>query len=308
MPSSYRSQTNLAAQPTPILKNSSHNVSQAKKKGAMFTLGASSEEDDSSFGSHRYKNSISSLAEGLHRSVAPKKQASFREHNLVSAVQDNPVFESDDEDDDDDDDMVSEDAIEDDEEDSSEWEDEGGDEDRSDVDEKPYFQRVDSRPNLTSHRSLLTSMMHEGDRAKALQNAASRSAPAMRRSRTTSPNGPSVAATPQEDARLQSNLRAQGIAMPTSSSQIQIALSPRTTRRNMLSTELTESLRKNLLWERQHKSSQNLAAVKRRHTSNDVKNLKQYPEPPNMSAQGNKAQFSNDFFHAGLGEFHSKGW
>jgi len=76
----------------------------------------------------------------------------------------------------------------------------------------------------------------------------------------------------------------------------------------MLSTELTESLRKNLLWERQHKSSQNLAAVKRRHTSNDVKNLKQYPEPPNMSSQGNKAQFSNDFFHAGLGEFHSKGW
>lgn len=77
----------------------------------------------------------------------------------------------------------------------------------------------------------------------------------------------------------------------------------------MLSTELTESLRKNLLWERQHKSTGNLAALKRRHTSNDVKNLKQLPEPgPVLSQKEQKGIFSNEYFHAGLGEYHQKGW
>lgn len=86
----------------------------------------------------------------------------------------------------------------------------------------------------------------------------------------------------------------------------------------MLSTELTESLRRNLLWERQHKSSQNIAALKRRHTSADVKNLKQQPEPilkqapepqPILSSKENIAgKFSNEYFHAGLQDFHAKGW
>ncbi len=57
---------------------------------------------------------------------------------------------------------------------------------------------------------------------------------------------------------------------------------PRTTRRNMLSTELTESLRRHLLWERSQKSSTANAVLKRRHTSHDVANLRQYPERVHM--------------------------
>jgi len=97
--------------------------------------------------------------------------------------------------------------------------------------------------------------------------------------------------------------------MTTSNTHQQLALSPRTTRRNMLSTELTESLRKNLLWERQqrNRSTGNLAALKRRHTSTDVKNLKQHPEPGPCFHQGQK-QLNNDYFNAGLGEYHAKGW
>ncbi|KAF4469736.1 hypothetical protein FALBO_3357, partial [Fusarium albosuccineum] len=49
-----------------------------------------------------------------------------------------------------------------------------------------------------------------------------------------------------------------------------------------LATELTESLRRHLLWERQQKSSTANAVLKRRHTSHDVANLKQYPEKPCM--------------------------
>lgn len=314
-PSSYRSQTHLApAQPTPILKTSpSYKQEQPKKKAAMFTLGSSSGEEESSLDSHM-QQSMSSLSAALSKPLG-KKLTSFKE-DIVSRVQTSPVFESDDEEDED----VSESVIEDDE-DSSDWEDEG-ESGQSSVEDKSLFRRVDSRPNLASHRSLLTSLMHEPDRAKAMQNAAmsSRSTPALRRSRTTSPNGPSVGSSPQLQPQPEVRqlgvpaglemTRAKPIIMTTSNTH-NVALSPRTTRRNMLSTELTESLRKNLLWERQHKSSQNIAALKRRHTSTDVKNLKQYPEPKpvlDKSKDSNPKTFSNDYFHAGLQEYHAKGW
>lgn len=314
-PSSYRSQTNLAAQPTPILKTSpKYQPAQPRKKGAMFTIGTSSGEDESSLESHMYK---SSLSESL-RNRSNKKTTSFKDEVAIgraAAARHSPVFESDDEDEE-----VSESAIDDDD-DSSDWEDSDDNSGPSSVNEREMFQRVDSKPNLTSRRSLLTTLMHEPDRAKALANAASRSTPALRRSRNATPNGPSVATSPEPGHHFQlpvaqpqqhdQQTRSKPIIMTTSNTHhAQLALSPRTTRRNMLSTELTESLRKNLLWERQHKSTGNLAALKRRHTSNDVKNLKQHPEPaPILSHQGGAVKkFNNDFFNAGLGEYHARGW
>ncbi|KAK4964346.1 hypothetical protein LTR66_012337 [Elasticomyces elasticus] len=311
-PSSYRSSSQLApAQPTPILKFSpqytSRPVPPQKRKGPMFTIGTSSGEEESSLESHMYKNSVSTLSASLRRPGA-KKQTSFKEEVAVGrAAENNDVFEDSDEEED-----ISESAIEDDD-DSSDWEDSNDEgSGHSSVNDTTLFQRVDSRRNLTSRRSLLTSLMHEPDRAKALQNAASRSTPALRRSRTSSPNGPSVASSPKEEAPLQLQglgaARAKPIIMTTSNTH-QLALSPRTTRRNMLSTELTESLRKNLLWERQHKSSNNLAAIKRRHTSQDVKNLRQHPEPaPVLLAENDDSASANEYFEAGLQEYHNKGW
>lgn len=75
---------------------------------------------------------------------------------------------------------------------------------------------------------------------------------------------------------------AQPINPAPSSTHYQAALSPRTTRRNMLATELTASLRRNIVLERSQKSSTANAMLKRRHTSQDVANLKQYPERPFM--------------------------
>jgi len=265
----------------------------------------------------------SSLSESL-RNRNTKKTTSFKDDIAVgraAAARHSPVFESDDEDEE-----VSESAIDDDD-DSSDWEDSDDNHSGpSSVNEREMFQRVDSKPNLTSRRSLLTTLMHEPDRARALANAASRSTPALRRSRNATPNGPSVAASPEPGHHFQmqvaqpeqpqqqhqdQQIRSNPIIMTTSNTlKAQLALSPRTTRRNMLSTELTESLRKNLLWERQHKSTGNLAALKRRHTSNDVKNLKQHPEPsPVLShKEGAAKKFNNDFFDAGLGEYHARGW
>jgi hypothetical protein len=307
--SSYRSQTNLAAQPTPILKTSpKYQPSHPKKKPAMFTIGTSSGEDESSLDSHMYK---SSLSESL-KNRDSKKQTSFKEEVAIgrAASRHSPVFESDDEDEE-----ISESAIDDDD-DSSDWEDSDDNSGPSSVNEREtLFQRVDSQANLTSRRSMLTTLMHEPDRAKAMASEASRSVPAFRRSRNTTPNGPSVAGSPVPSMQLhvpiQEPSRSKPIIMTTSNTMPnqQLALSPRTTRRNMLSTELTESLRKNLLWERQHRSTGNLTALKRRHTSTDVKNLKQQPEPaPVFSHRDGAKKFTNDFFNAGLQEYHAKGW
>ena len=183
--------------------------------------------------------------------------------------------------------------------------------------EREMFQRVDSKPNLVSRRSLITAAMHEKDRASALQNAASRSTPAIRRSRTSSPNGPlnSHAEVPQASiAQGLESSRARPIIMTTSNVHPP-ALSPRTTRRNMLSTELTESLRKHLLWDRQVNRSTTAAALKRRHTAQDMTKLQHFPgenQPktymPANVPQSVKNSWNHNYFDSGLQEYHQRGW
>lgn len=273
----------------------------------MFTIGTSSGEEESSLESHMYRSSLSESIRRGGSSASSKKQTSFKDEVLVGrAAEHSPVFEESD----DEDEEVSESAIEDDD-DSSDWEDSDDHSRSSSVNERELFQRVDSRPNLTSRRSLLTSLMHEPDRAKALANAASRSTPAIRRSGRNTPNGPSVATSPEPCAQFpipaQEPTPSRPIMTSTNIHQSALSLSPRTTRRNMLSTELTESLRKNLLWERQHRSTGNLAAMKRRLPSEPK--LRQRPEPaPVLSHQEPGKRFTNDYFNAGLQEYHAKGW
>jgi hypothetical protein len=68
----------------------------------------------------------------------------------------------------------------------------------------------------------------------------------------------------------------------------QAGLSPRTTRRNMLATELTESLRRHLLWERQHKPSTANTVLKRWNSVQDVASMKQRPDDfGEVSAENN---------------------
>jgi hypothetical protein len=88
----------------------------------------------------------------------------------------------------------------------------------------------------------------------------------------------------------------------------QLALSPRTTRRNMLASELTVSLSQHLLWERKQKSQTANAVLKRRHTAHDVANLKQYPEKVYMDENDGNESSWNDYYGQGLGEYHSRGW
>lgn len=169
----------------------------------MFTLGGSSGDDDESsfedrIASYRSKPKQSSLSASLKKPSDNHKVPSFKDM-VQSRQQFKTIKEGVDEDEDavasesesEEDDEVCESAIDDEDEDEDVWEDSTSEADRSEVEDQTMFQRVDSRPNLVSRRSMLTTMIHEPQRAEALANAASRSSPAMRRSRTSSPNGPS---------------------------------------------------------------------------------------------------------------------
>jgi hypothetical protein len=101
----------------------------------------------------------------------------------------------------------------------------------------------------------------------------------------------------------------QPILAAASHSHLQAALSPRTTRRNMLSTELTESLRRNVLDEQKQKSSTANVVLRRRHTSHHVANLKQYPEKVHMNRTGEDINLEKQYFQRDhLSGYHSKGW
>ncbi|KAF2025573.1 DUF1752-domain-containing protein [Setomelanomma holmii] len=326
---SVRSSTNL--DPTPILKTSSSFVARpppskldlGKKKQPMFTLGGSSDEDAaSSFEAYSLKQR-SSLTENLRKPPPMRKTTSFKQEVSTRTYQEmtsesEGAIESDSEDD------VDESAIEEDDS-EEEWEDDDENEESgpSSLREGGLFQRVDSKPNLQSRRSLLTTALTETDRALALQNAASRSSPAIRRSRTTTPNGPSTGNSPQEEGlmmRAQVS-RSKPIIMTTSNVHPP-AMSPRTTRRLMLQQELTSSLRQNLLWERQQKNATNNAVAKRQQSAISLPALRRAATTSNIAgmhadAQQNTTHFKdstkdansfNDHFSEGLLDYHMKGW
>ncbi|KAH7186486.1 hypothetical protein BKA60DRAFT_668203 [Fusarium oxysporum] len=307
------------------------------KKPTRFALGGScsSSEQDESFGNSKPSIPIikkpvcqigdSSEEDGSLKSAmastrpnpllsARKKQASFSNNVMARTIDDEAAVDSDT------DDYIDESAIDDDD-DSSDWEDSMEESGKSSMDDK-FFQRVDSKPNLTSRRSLITLMLAQNNR---LGNHASKSTSAIPRSRMA--NGPSLGASPNDSDEaplMMKGMRGPGLKpiheVPRSKAQPiitgpnhiqpQAAMSPRTNRRNMLATELTESLRRHLLWERQQKSSTANAVLKRRHTSHDVANLKQYPEKPCMkkSEDVNASSWNQYFSKEASDGYHSKGW
>jgi Protein of unknown function (DUF3295)/Fungal protein of unknown function (DUF1752) len=309
----------LSPDATPPVSNASSAKYDAsrKKVGGMFTLGGSSGDDESSFEDRITKHSKhSSWTDRIKHSEAGSKPNSFKA--ALQSRQIRTITEGRDEDEgaiESDDDEMDESAIE--EEDESDWEDSQTESGVSSTpDEKPLFRRVDSQANLVSRKSLLTRGLHEPQRAAALAEAAMKSSSALRRSRTSSPNGPSAPVPSTDDdnhilpQRGSDVTPSKPIIYTTSNTHLP-AHSPRTTRRNMLATELTESLRRHLLWERQQKSTTANAVFKRRHTAhNEMGNLQEFPGPkvgqPLIEASKNNSW--NHYFDYGPWEYHTKGW
>ncbi|KAJ2898174.1 hypothetical protein MKZ38_004140 [Zalerion maritima] len=287
-------------------------IPQQKKN--TFMIGAASSDESSGNNSVR----PSMLA-------PPKKHAAFnkvssRSAHESSAVADDSESEGD---------YVDESAIDDDD-DSSDWEDSIEDSGKSSFDDKNMFQRVDSKANLTSRRSLITLMIEQNDqRTNRIHNPSSQSTSALNhvRARAPLPAAPAMLSSPNDSDESPLTMKrgmrgtplkpinevsrtaAQPI-MTTNHVHQQAALSPRTTRRNMLATELTESLRRHLLWERQQKSSTANAVLKRRHTSHDVANLKQYPERPylNKAEDANASSWNEYWTKEAFNGYHTQGW
>jgi len=284
------------------------NTTQFKKQEARFSFGDSSGADGKSL-----LQTHNALVDPARKPL--KKQTSFKEDPITPQIVkeeqtfDDDVFETDE-------DEIQESAIDDD--DSSDWEDSVEDSGMAGIDEKT-FQRVDPRPNLSSRRSLITTMLHQNDRANAFASAAtaSKSKPAHCRSRTSSSDGPSLETSPVSgDATLlmiekglkpiseNSQSTAQSIVQTTTNTAShQLALSPRTTRRNMLNSELTVSLRQHLLWARK-------AVSNRSHTARNEANLKRVPRWLCMDDKddGDKSKWNDNYYYGqGLG-YHSRGW
>ncbi|CAD6584196.1 MAG: hypothetical protein ASARMPREDX12_001549 [Alectoria sarmentosa] len=311
--SSYRSHTHLAPEAIPMKYSSTDKTENPSKKVPIFLVGAysSGDDDDSSFDDKMISQSKqSSLTLGLKRPSGSKKTLSFRDEVESRALEkrsheDEEVFESDEED---------ESAIDDDseEEDDDDWEDDASENAEITANDKPLFQRVDSQTNIVSRRSVLTTELHQLDRAATFANLASKSSPVIRRTKTSTFSGASDGVSPVEDPSLTvlpgHMTRSKPMVMTARTAQ-QMAFSPKTTRRNMLATEMTESLRKNVLWERQQKKATTNAIIKRRHTAQNLTTLHHYPgEAVQASKQGSRNTSFDHYFEAGLGEYHRAGW
>ncbi|EXJ95497.1 hypothetical protein A1O1_00619 [Capronia coronata CBS 617.96] len=317
--SSFR-KTNTIVQPTPPSKLIPRGKSSIKP--AMFTLGGSS-EDESSFEQRvltqrpmPQKSSLSqslskrNLAKGSTERLQPKR-TSFRDIIATRQIQEDAENEgaiaSSDEDEDTDEAIES--AIDDDE-DGDEWEDSNSDDGRV-VQEPNLFRRVESRPDLVSRRSMLTLALHKGQ--GGLNHAYSQ--PVLHRNGVPSPQGKSAAGSleDEEGMMMQTSKRPPIAIPPPQISSKAVAHSPRTTRRNMLATELTESLRKNLLWERQQKSQTANAFLKRSRNAQSMANLQRHasstasPTQPPAPQETSKNNSWNHYFDNPW-EYHAKGW
>ena len=301
--SSYRSDAHLA--PAPISTRSiSHTKPDDGKKNLGFSVGPSSGEDESSFEDPKLHAPKQGFTNKALKPVLPnKKQTSFRDEVKSRLMAHKPSHEEDVFEDSDEESSGPESAIEDDDEDGSDWEDDGSELAEPPADEKTVFQRVDSKPNLVSRRSLLTSQLaSESERAAEFARMALNSAPAFHRSRTSGPSGLKLEVS-QDDpsSHFLSQHRESRPIVRTSSTIAGLhppTLSPRSTRRNMLAQELTETLRKDLLHERQQQGVGRRTNIQRSHTSADLSRT----ENPESS-------FSRVLFAGfGTGDYHATGW
>ncbi|KAK8013557.1 hypothetical protein PG991_009150 [Apiospora marii] len=294
-------------------------------KPKMFQLGASSgsaEDPSPSLKGAMHSARPNSLLN------AQKKNTSFSNQVSIRTIQTQDSDEQSDS-------YIDESAIDDDEDDS-EWEDSIEEAGKESMDDPLTFKRVPSKPNLTSHRSNLSLMFagaqDQHPRGGLGASIASQSTSALQRARTvqhiptvkaTSPNDSDDSGLEMKGGMHRTPLRpidevprstAQPIMTSANGNQRQSALSPRTTRRNMLHHELTESLRRQLLWERQQKTSTANAVLKRRHTSHDVANLKQYPEKVCMKKteetqeEPNATSWNQYLERDAVGGYHAQGW
>lgn len=244
-------------------------VIEARKK-PKFYIGSSVSDSDDEDAPLTLKSSIkppskSTLSPpGMKRAASNGSVKRTHFHEIV----DTKILQTEDSEDEDGDSAVMSD------DDDDEWEDSGSESGGVREDDHLFDKRDDT--HLTSQPSILSNLFKSKSDYN-LPSQAFRASNTFIRSRTSPSHTPRV----QPISPSANGLTLRIPAPPGLDTFAQhIPASPRTTRRRMLASELSESLRRNLLWERQHRTMTNntAAALKRRHTSNDLARLKEFPE------------------------------
>ncbi|KAJ0109504.1 hypothetical protein J7T55_000430 [Diaporthe amygdali] len=214
--------------------------------------------------------------------------------------------------------------------DSTDWEDSiEGENSKSGVGETMLFQRIPLRLDPAPQRqSLITlalqSMQHHGltPRSgnivpKSISTDVHRER-ALLSSMTVSPSESDQAPIRQKPGgtptqSLKDAVRSSAQPIPLTSHDVSepVIFSPRTTRRNMVTTELTESLLRQLLWEKIEKTLTANAVLKRRYTYGDATTLGQYPQrsyATKDSSDIDACSWDQDFIREAFAGYHSRGW
>lgn len=304
----------------PILKSSTNkNPTSVKKKVGLFEIGSGESSEGSVSMSQRSLPHEQTQHSSLRRPRLSKKQTSFKDEvieikpaknkpfSLKEEEDDGAAIESDTEDEDedaidDDDDEASDNAVDDDDEEA--WEDD------TEADDEPKelpFERVPSKPKLVSRRSILADQLHEADRSAALMRSAA-SAPRLHRSRTSTPNGPSMAGSPSADSPLATEGAFAGFQPHRSMPPMKTA---KETRQQMLMQELGPELRQNMLNERAPRNfmpKRGQALPGRAYQSSvDMTRLKSGQQSSDQNQLPNQQQSFN-YYDDHSTDYHATGW
>jgi hypothetical protein len=219
------------------------------KRPSMFMLGSSSGDDESSSDDNESSVKDWRSCETEQSSLAnSRKNKRLKKSPFKEIVQSRRIEEANCDGD------VSKSVI--DKEDEAAWEDSDSESRQASPVDNNIFQRVESRANLTCQRSMLTMKLHNPQRNIPLVDSASRSSPTLHRSYTsssTSPSHPDSSDKTEVEPLLTIHGPKSTPPMPVIRTTINTYPHPdlqSTIRRNMLATELTESLHKSPLWDK----------------------------------------------------------
>lgn len=216
--------------------------------------------------------------------------------------------------------------------DNTDWEDSNEEETgKSGGDETMFFQRIQSRVKPPPQRkSLITlalqSAQHHGPTPRPGHVVPKYTFNGVQRARTpfsslkVSPGESNEAPIrirqkPSGAARKSLNdvvgSSAQPLPLTSNGAFVPVVVSPRTTRRNMIATELTESLSRHIRWEREEKYLTANAALKHRRTHRDVTTSDQHPQRSRTTQDNSDfdaCRWDQDFTWDAFGGYHAKGW
>lgn len=183
---------------------------------------------------------------------------------------------------------------------SEDWEDEENGERRASSTKESEYPRLELRESDVRRSSLLTQSLRDEGHAP---EAASQTVAAMsRRPRTL----------PEDDAPTNhfhdvGISRSTRIAMDTYHTHVAVP-SSEYVRREMMSTELSGSLRKHLLQERQQNNTMSTAAQTRKHNADSTQGLRAHPNSHTSSGYTEQSSHWDPLSGIDFEEYNARGW